>query len=84
MEEGARVHHFYGSYAPSTYGSYEPRRANPSTAPRRGGLAAQQPAGGPGAAGRPPERARAVQEEAVRLAKMGGEVILVLCPCIFH
>jgi hypothetical protein len=22
MEEGARVHHSYGSYAPSTYGSY--------------------------------------------------------------
>jgi hypothetical protein len=32
MKEGARVHHSYGSYAPSTYGSYEPRRANPSTA----------------------------------------------------
>jgi hypothetical protein len=32
MEEGARVHHSCGSYAPSTYGSYEPRRANPSTA----------------------------------------------------
>jgi hypothetical protein len=32
MEEGARVHHSYGSCAPSTYGSYEPRRANPSTA----------------------------------------------------
>jgi hypothetical protein len=31
MEEGARVHHSYGSYAPSTYGSYEPRRENPST-----------------------------------------------------
>ena len=31
MKEGARVHHFYGSYALSTYGSYEPRRANPST-----------------------------------------------------
>ena len=31
MEEGARVHHSYGSYAPFTYGSYEPRRANPST-----------------------------------------------------
>jgi hypothetical protein len=30
-KEGARVHHSYGSYAPSTYGSYEPRRANPST-----------------------------------------------------
>jgi hypothetical protein len=27
MKEGARVHHSYGSYAPSTYGSYEPRRA---------------------------------------------------------
>jgi hypothetical protein len=30
MEEGARVHHSYGSYgsyALSTYGSYEPRRA---------------------------------------------------------
>jgi hypothetical protein len=32
MKEGVRVHHSYGSYAPSTYGSYEPRRANPSTA----------------------------------------------------
>jgi hypothetical protein len=32
MKEGARVHHSYGSYAPSTYGSYEPRRENPSTA----------------------------------------------------
>jgi hypothetical protein len=31
MKEGARVHHSYGSYAPSTYGSYEARRANPST-----------------------------------------------------
>jgi hypothetical protein len=31
MKEGARVHHSYGSYAPSTYGSYEPRNANPST-----------------------------------------------------
>ena len=31
MEEGARVHHSYGFSAPSTYGSYEPRRANPST-----------------------------------------------------
>ena len=31
MEEGAMAHHFYGSYAPSAYGSYEPRRANPST-----------------------------------------------------
>ena len=31
MKEGARVHHSYGSYAPSTYGSYEPRRVNPST-----------------------------------------------------
>jgi hypothetical protein len=31
MKEGARVHRSYGSYAPSTYGSYEPRRANPST-----------------------------------------------------
>ena len=30
-EEGAWVHHSYGSYAPSTYRSYEPRRANPST-----------------------------------------------------
>ena len=27
----AECHHSYGSYAPSTYGSYEPRRANPST-----------------------------------------------------
>ena len=35
MEEGARVHHSYGSYAPSTYGSYEPREANPSTGSRR-------------------------------------------------
>jgi hypothetical protein len=34
MKEGARVHHSYGSYAPSTYGSYEPRRPNPSTAHR--------------------------------------------------
>jgi hypothetical protein len=34
MKEGARVHHSYGSYAPSTYGSYEPRRANPSTGHR--------------------------------------------------
>ena len=32
IKEGARVHRSYGSYAPSTYGSYEPRRANPSTA----------------------------------------------------
>jgi hypothetical protein len=24
MEEGASVHHSYGSYAPSTYGSYAP------------------------------------------------------------
>ena len=32
MKEGARVHHSYGSYALSTYGSYEPRRANPSAA----------------------------------------------------
>jgi hypothetical protein len=31
MKEGARVRHSYGSYAPSTYGSYGPRRANPST-----------------------------------------------------
>ena len=31
MKEGARVHHSYGSYAPSTYGSYGPREANPST-----------------------------------------------------
>jgi hypothetical protein len=31
MEEGARVHNSYGSYAPSTYGSYEPRKANPIT-----------------------------------------------------
>jgi hypothetical protein len=29
MEEGAMVHHSYDSYAPSTCGSYEPRRANP-------------------------------------------------------
>jgi hypothetical protein len=35
MKEGARVHHSYGSYAPSTYGSYEPRRAHPSTAAGR-------------------------------------------------
>jgi hypothetical protein len=34
MKEGARVHHFYGSDATSTYGSYEPRRANPSTVRR--------------------------------------------------
>jgi hypothetical protein len=33
MEEGARVHHSYGSYAPSAYGSYGPRNANPSTGP---------------------------------------------------
>ena len=32
MKEGAWVHHSYGYYAPSTYGSYEPRRANASTA----------------------------------------------------
>jgi hypothetical protein len=32
MKEGAREHHSYASYAPSTYGSYEPRRANPSAA----------------------------------------------------
>jgi hypothetical protein len=32
MKEGARVHHSYGSYAPSTYGSFGPRKANPSTA----------------------------------------------------
>jgi hypothetical protein len=31
MKESARVHHSYGSYAPSTYGSYEPRRADSST-----------------------------------------------------
>ena len=30
-KESARVHHSYGSYAPSTYGSYGPRKANPST-----------------------------------------------------
>jgi hypothetical protein len=36
MKEGARVHHSYGSCAPSTYGSYEPREANPSTAHRQG------------------------------------------------
>jgi hypothetical protein len=40
MKEGARVHHSYGSYAPSTYGSYEPRRANLST----GAAAARAPA----------------------------------------
>ena len=40
MKEGARVHYSYGSYAPSTYGSYEPRRANPSTV--------QNPIGGGG------------------------------------
>jgi hypothetical protein len=40
MREGARVHHSYGSYAFSIYGSYAPRRANPSTAwPRRCKLA---------------------------------------------
>jgi hypothetical protein len=33
INKGARVHHSYGSYAPSTYVSYEPRRANPSTGP---------------------------------------------------
>jgi hypothetical protein len=32
MKEGARVHHSYGSYAPSAHGSYEHRNANPSTA----------------------------------------------------
>jgi hypothetical protein len=32
MKEGARVHHSYGSYAPSSYGSYDARKANPSTA----------------------------------------------------
>jgi hypothetical protein len=37
MEEGARVHPSGGSNAPTTYGSYEPRRANPSTG-HRGGL----------------------------------------------
>ena len=31
MKEGARVHYSYGSYAPSTYGSYGPRKANLST-----------------------------------------------------
>jgi hypothetical protein len=40
MEEGARVHHSYGSYAPLSYGSYEPRRANPST-DSRGGMGLQ-------------------------------------------
>ena len=30
----ARVHHSYGSYAPSTYGSYGPRKANPITVKR--------------------------------------------------
>jgi hypothetical protein len=25
------MHHSYGSYAPSTYGSYESRKTNPST-----------------------------------------------------
>ena len=32
MKEGARVHHSYGSYAPSTYDSYGPRKTNLSTA----------------------------------------------------
>ena len=31
MKEGARVHHSYGSYAPSTDGSSGPRKATPST-----------------------------------------------------
>ena len=31
MKESAKVQHSYGSYAPSTYGSYGPRKANPST-----------------------------------------------------
>jgi hypothetical protein len=48
MKEGARVHRSYGSYAPSTYGSYEPRRANPSTARGAGArlmLALPEPTG---------------------------------------
>ena len=32
MKAGARIHHSYGSYAPSTYGSYDARKANPSIA----------------------------------------------------
>jgi hypothetical protein len=44
MKEGARVHHSYGSYAPSTYGSYEPRRANPSTADEYRHLVTDPPA----------------------------------------
>jgi hypothetical protein len=39
MKEGARVHHSYGFYPPSPYGSQEPRRANPSTANLLGTIA---------------------------------------------
>ena len=66
------MHHSYGSYAPSTYGSYGPRKANPNTDWGRTPSASR-------AASRYQKTIKLVHR--IRLA-IGGEVIK--CPSLLN